>query len=349
MQHAEKKRLYGYDNVKFILIFLVVLGHLIEISSHFAGKDMLYKLIYSCHMPVFIFLSGFFAKFNSSKIMFHQVYPYVLFQVLYIAFHYVVLYPAADGMIPWQFTTPYWLLWYLFAMICYYMLTPLLNQQKLWQCSIVVLGACGLSIWAGYENAFGYFLSLSRIFVFLPYFVLGYYIGRHKAKLNQFWETFSWKNVLAGLVCTAAMIFVVRYLLQDTVIKTNMMYGSYSYAAAWYNAEIRMQLLGIGFVWAAFFLFALVPLLKYKLPIISTIGKNTLPVFLLHGFFMRYAGATGLFTQNEQGDLLQLAICALVILIVLGNALVAKIFPYIFSGKLLEMLWHWERKHSESK
>ena len=101
MEHAKKQRLYGYDNIKFILIFLVVLGHLLEVSSPFPGKDVLYKLIYSCHMPVFIFISGFFAKFHSSKIVFHQIYPYVLFQGLYIAFHYIVLYPNADGSVPW--------------------------------------------------------------------------------------------------------------------------------------------------------------------------------------------------------------------------------------------------------
>ena len=79
--NMQKQRLYGYDNVKFILIFLVVLGHLLEISNPFPGKDVLYKLIYSCHMPVFIFISGFFAKFHGNKIVFHLIYPYLLFQI----------------------------------------------------------------------------------------------------------------------------------------------------------------------------------------------------------------------------------------------------------------------------
>lgn len=335
-----KQRLYGFDNIKFILIFCVVLGHLLEISSPFEEKDMLYELIYSCHMPVFIFISGFFAKFDSSKIVFHQIYPYLLFQVLYIAFHYFVLYPTVDGVVPWQFTTPYWLLWYLFVMIFYYMLTPLLHQQNVCQCAIVV-GLCSvLSILAGYEDGFGFFLSLSRFFVYLPYFVLGYYIGRQKAKFGDFWAKTSVINVMLGIVSVVLVGVVVQYLLQDTTIKTNMMYGSYSYAAAWYTAKIRIKLLGIGMTWVAFFLFALVPLLNHKLPLVSMIGRHTLPIFLLHGFFMRYAGATGLFTQTAQGDLSELVLYALVLLLVLGNGLVAKIFPYLFSGKLLELLWH---------
>ena len=93
-----------------------------------------------------------------------------------------------------------------------------------------------------------------------------------------------------------------------------------------------------------FFLFVLVPVLRFKIPIVSTIGKNTLPIFLLHGFFLRYAGAEGLYIQAAQGDLVQLVVCALVILMVLGNSLVAKLFPYVFSGRILELLWHFERK-----
>jgi fucose 4-O-acetylase-like acetyltransferase len=300
-------------------------------------------------MPVFIFISGFFAKFHSSKIVFHQIYPYVLFQGLYIAFHYIVLYPNADGSVPWQFTTPYWLLWYLMAMIFYYMLTPLLNQQKLWQCAIVVVLCCILSVLVGYEKQIGYFMTLSRFFVFLPYFVLGYYIGRYKAVLQQFWTKLSIQNVLLGVVAVLAVAGVILYLLQDSVIKTNMMYGSYSYEAAWYHAGIRIRLLGIGMCWVMFFLFTLVPILRFKIPIVSTIGKNTLPVFLLHGFFLRYARAEGLFTQAAQGDLTQLVVCALVILMVLGNSLVAKVFPYVFSGRLLEMFWHFERKEKTTE
>ena len=90
---ASKPRLYSYDNLKFILIFLVVLAHLIEISAPFEGKQQLYTLIYSFHMPVFIFLSGFFAKHSSEKIAFHLLYPYLLFQGLYLLYHNIPPYP----------------------------------------------------------------------------------------------------------------------------------------------------------------------------------------------------------------------------------------------------------------
>lgn len=332
-----KPRLYGYDNIKCILIFLVVLAHLMEISAPFAGKDALYKLIYAFHMPVFIFFSGFFARYSSSKIVFHLLYPYLLFQTLYLFFHNYILYP--DTPAAFQFTTPYWALWYLLAMVFYYLLIPLLHQQKLWQCFAVFILSIAASIIAGFFNEIGFFLTLSRFFTFLPYFVLGYYTGQHKEQLREYAAKHWTKHVLPGAAGTAAVILVCRFLLQSTAIKSHMMFGSASYANAWYTPQIKLQLFGIGLVWVAFFLFVLAPLLNRNLPLISTIGKNTLPVFLLHGFFLRCAGAVGMFTQSEQGNLLQLVLCTVIILVVLGNTIVAKVFPYMFSGTLLEKLW----------
>lgn len=52
-----------FDNAKFLLIFLVVFGHIIR--SYIHDNDALlhiYKFIYTFHMPAFILISGYFAK-----------------------------------------------------------------------------------------------------------------------------------------------------------------------------------------------------------------------------------------------------------------------------------------------
>ncbi len=54
-----KQRIYRYDNVKALLIFLVVLGHMTTdyvSDSHLVRWTTLW--IYTFHMPAFIFLSG---------------------------------------------------------------------------------------------------------------------------------------------------------------------------------------------------------------------------------------------------------------------------------------------------
>ncbi|MDA3100191.1 acyltransferase family protein, partial [Staphylococcus pseudintermedius] len=58
-----KKRDAFFDNARAILIFLVVFGHLIQpYTDAHPTVYALYLLIYSFHMPAFLFISGYFAK-----------------------------------------------------------------------------------------------------------------------------------------------------------------------------------------------------------------------------------------------------------------------------------------------
>ena len=56
-----KERIVLWDNLKFILITLVVIGHL---ADEFTAKSDVYKsvflFIYTFHMPLFILISGLF-------------------------------------------------------------------------------------------------------------------------------------------------------------------------------------------------------------------------------------------------------------------------------------------------
>ena len=79
------KRDYRFDNLKGFLIFLVVLGHAIE---KFQGKSLMisgsiYSVIYSFHMPAFIFISGFF----TNKAQINQQYYRKIVKTLLIPFY----------------------------------------------------------------------------------------------------------------------------------------------------------------------------------------------------------------------------------------------------------------------
>ena len=59
-----EERIYYWDNLKCLLIFLVVVGHFLIPVYHDSGRSIeaVYFFIYLFHMPAFIFVSGFFAK-----------------------------------------------------------------------------------------------------------------------------------------------------------------------------------------------------------------------------------------------------------------------------------------------
>ena len=69
------------DNIKVVLIFLVVFGHLIERYIDTSDTLMaIYMFIYIFHMPLFIYISGYLSKnVNKSKKIFLKdlLIPYI--------------------------------------------------------------------------------------------------------------------------------------------------------------------------------------------------------------------------------------------------------------------------------
>ena len=60
---APRKRVALYDNLKGILIVLVVFGHMMHpVHNTNQALSTCFDLIYLFHMPLFVFLSGLFAK-----------------------------------------------------------------------------------------------------------------------------------------------------------------------------------------------------------------------------------------------------------------------------------------------
>ena len=66
----EKKRNILFDNIRVVLIILVVYGHAME-PLRFDNKLFtgLYNFIYLFHMPLFVFCSGAFAKSDKKRIL----------------------------------------------------------------------------------------------------------------------------------------------------------------------------------------------------------------------------------------------------------------------------------------
>lgn len=86
MNSTVKERDYFFDNYRFLLIFLVVVGHFIEpcFRNH-PMLSILKGIIFSFHMPAFIFISGYFSKKTSSlkKLIQTLLIPYFVYEVVY--------------------------------------------------------------------------------------------------------------------------------------------------------------------------------------------------------------------------------------------------------------------------
>lgn len=75
-----KKRIFLFDNLKFLLMTTVVIGHLSDclVKSSDIMKST-YVFIYAFHMPLFIYLSGLFHSNRNGKKSLYFFYFYGLF------------------------------------------------------------------------------------------------------------------------------------------------------------------------------------------------------------------------------------------------------------------------------
>lgn len=270
--------------MRAFLMICVVAGHLLEIIS-FQYSRALYVVLYSFHMPAFAYVSGYCCKLDSctpKRLLCSVVYPYVVFQTLYLLFaNYVLHAPTA-----WQYTTPYWLLWYLLSLLLWTGMLALV--QNIRYRILVFAGALALSLAAGYDKTIGYYASLSRTFTLFPFFLGGHYVKLMPKKYKVLPP--------ASRIAAASVGAVLLYLLVHSSdrITNFMLYHSYAYTEE-FTVVHRAAMLGIAWSWIAVLLI-LAP--RRRLPWLTYCGRNTMTVFLFHGFIVRFLSQR-IRTQNN--------------------------------------------------
>ncbi|MGR3206223.1 acyltransferase family protein [Bacillus glycinifermentans] len=273
-----------FDNAKFLLIFLVVFGHIIR--SYINDNDVLlhiYKFIYTFHMPAFILISGYFAKgFNRpgyvKKIAVKLIVPYLIFQGIYTVFYSFIDDQSVTAFNPFE---PQWSLWFLLSLFFWNLfLFPFTKLPAAWSFA----ASLAIAVLVGYIDAVSDTLSLSRTFVFFPVFLAGFYLKReHFKKLK------AWKGKQAALAVLAATF--VFYFFVD--FDYSWLFGSKPYsefgAVGMKSALNRVALLVLTFG-STFGFMALVPENRY---FFTLWGTRTFYVYLLHGFIIKSFRKTG--------------------------------------------------------
>lgn len=305
-----KQRDYYFDNAKFILIFFVVFGHFLR--SYIGENETvytLYKVIYTFHMPAFILVSGYFAKgFHKKgylpKIAKKLILPYIIFQLIYSIFYYFLYNESNFQVDP---LTPHWSLWFLISLFFWNLLLLFFTKYKVvYSLSAALL--IGLAV--GYFDFISNYLSLSRTFVFFPLFLLGYFM-----KKEHFYALFK-PQIKVAAICILAIVFAGFYLYPE--VNYEWLLGSKPYSEL-EVASISAVITRLGFyllsLMMVFSFFSLVPRKQY---FFTNLGKNTLYVYLLHGFFIRIfreSDVQNYFTKPENFLLLACASFLLALLL----------------------------------
>ena len=159
-----KERNYLFDNLKFLLIVLVVFGHSLEEISLAQDYAIIRAWIYSFHMPAFVFISGYFSKSvrrgeGARKTIINCAIPYFIFNTIFAL--------CTEKTLVINILTPKYIFWYLFSLLIWRLLIDDLKRIK----GIFIL-AMLLGLYVGGIHEADRFLAISRTIVFFPYFLL---------------------------------------------------------------------------------------------------------------------------------------------------------------------------------
>ncbi len=274
----KRERIQKWDILKFVLIFLVVLGHICEfyMEGSYNIKALRY-FIYSFHMPLFIFLTGLFGKRTVNEKRYSKIIGY--FFIYIVAKILIVFSRLVDGgSLTFSLFTERGLPWYVFAVFVFFLVTiSVRNFPKMY----IFLFSIALACMVGYDASIGDRFALSRIIVYYPFFFAGYCLDADK--LEKF---LSKKYIkILSVVYFAVYCAVIYFKLDDIYFTSPLLSGRNPFNAlekyANYGCVLRFVYYIIIFLFCASVI-SLTPKKLGKKGYIAKLGGRTLQVYILH-------------------------------------------------------------------
>ena len=282
-------RIALWDNLKFILITLVVAGHFADqLTDYSSIYSSIYLFIYAFHMPLFIFISGYFhSDRNTTK----KVLFYTSLGFLYKIVSFLIDRLNGDSQYIFNLLADSGLAWFMFVLAIYTFALSLLKDQNK---KFILIGSIILACFIGYDKSIGDFLYLSRAIIFFPFYILGTILCITKV------------NTLYGL----RYMFSGRHPFPDGIIT--------------YGPIIRLACYIISIVLSI----SLIILISSKnIKWISNFGKNTINVYFWHlnlfYIFKSYINLNSIYSSFSLGFIVYI-ITTIVVTVILST----KIFNF---------------------
>lgn len=295
----QENRDMNLDAIKGFLIVLVVLGHCIQYiySPKQYDNNTVFRIIYSFHMPLFMFISGYLAFRPNKNIDItwlkkrakNLVLPFIVWIFLgyLIGFEFnklpitekiinIVLNPANGGM---------WFLWVLFLNCCIlYVVIKLFKKKTDVALIITVLVLAGLRLIL--SNVSNDVLGIKLCSYYIMFYVFGYLISKHKDVLIKHIKTFEVLCFVLFLPCAMFWSRIDNPLFMKYIepsIDGNRILEMLGKIFSMFYQYYFVAFLGIGFTFFIFYR-TNIDYIKSK---ISIIGQYTLEIYILQWYFIK--------------------------------------------------------------
>lgn len=260
------KRNYAFDNLKGILIYLVVLGHLTFSFSH-ANTEFGLKLtsfIYFFHMPLFLIISGYFSKKKIAKETMIQLLLLFLFMnVSYTIYDYLVT--GRFQLFIFKYSS-----WYILLLLLYRLVlrnSRVLNLIKK-RPAFILTTSLIVAVVTGFFKAD---LFILRIFENWVYFLVGFLLRDHSQLLKK--KIPKCLTVILFVFCFS-IVFLVSFVYSHNIL--------YYLGETYTNYKDSIVKLIIIITNIGIFYTSVQLLPDRRLPLLTHMGKNSLYIYVFH-------------------------------------------------------------------
>lgn len=275
------KRIEKWDILKFGLIFLVVFGHVLDTgSADVEWKKALILFIYSFHMPLFIFISGLFSKKNIQQKRYDKIISY-----LFMYFITKIVLAAArvitTGKMSFQILSESGVPWYMFVMFAFSLITIALKN---FSPKYIFIFSVVLACLAGYDTSLTDTFCLMRVFVFYPFFYLGYCL--EEKDVSKFFDNKKLK--IASAIVLVIFAFILLKKADFLFSLRGLLSGRNAYTkfldSPDFGGLVRLAYYAVAVIIGA----AVICITPNKMfnGRVSRLGKRTIQVYTLHYFFI---------------------------------------------------------------
>lgn len=284
----DTKRVFYFDNVKFVLMLLVVLCHFIDInlSKNYVFASI-FLIVFAFHMPLYIFISGLFFKSNEKT--YAKAISY--FSISFVLKFFIVI-------VRYIFNKPFefrlfgndTIAWFLFALGVWTLLTDFLMKANI-NFKILLVVLLVIAVLSGFDNTIGDDFALSRIIVFYPFYILGI-ILKPESILNLKNKRMSYFFI----VCLLIWIFVCILFINTKLYKLRPLFtGHNPYSKTAFVGILGIKCRVLAYVITLITSLGVLMLTSDKhIPFITNFGGRTIQVYFWHNIFRDILQLTGI-------------------------------------------------------
>ena len=293
-------RVAKWDNTKFLMIVCVVLGHCLYefMDKHTGTAKSVYLFIYTFHMPVFIFLTGLFARHMVVQRRYDRVINYLLIYLFMKFLEYFgrcmtsktrredffslsYLREIRDGLTqPKKGFHLFWEdgpAWFALAVAVFILVTILIQDvdRRLVLTAAIILGCL-----AGLDNHLGNHFASMRICTFYPVFLWGYYVD------NRWFELTGriLIRILSALFLAVTLIFCLKFG-PNLYGKVDFLKGKCDYMALGLGVNGMVYRLFCYGLWLIL-ITAIISICPRRNYFWTWLGTRTMSVFIWHKFVL---------------------------------------------------------------